>query len=138
MKLVLLFFALVMFASRTASQTQPKPEELAQKSADAWLKLVDSGKYADSWKEAAQIFRAHVSKEQWQNTIRATRSPLGNLQSRKLKSATYRTSLPGAPDGQYVVLQYDSSFERKQSAIETVTPMLEQDGLWRVSGYFIR
>jgi hypothetical protein len=33
------------------------------------------------------------------------------MNSRKLKSATYKTSLPVAPDGQYVVIQYDSSFE---------------------------
>jgi hypothetical protein len=55
-----------------------------------------------------------------------------------LKSATYTKSLPGAPDGEYVVIQYDTGFEHKQSAVETVTPMLDKDGKWRVSGYFIR
>ncbi len=48
------------------------------------------------------------------------------------------TSLPGAPDGQYVVIQYESSFEHKKSAIETVTPSQGADGHWRVSGYFIK
>ncbi|MDL1980609.1 MAG: DUF4019 domain-containing protein [Deltaproteobacteria bacterium] len=28
--------------------------------------------------------------------------------------------------------------QKKKSAIETVTPMMEKDGQWRVSGYFIR
>jgi hypothetical protein len=42
------------------------------------------------------------------------------------------------PDGQYVVIRYDSSFANKKSAIETVTPMLDQGGQWRVSGYFIK
>jgi hypothetical protein len=45
--------------------------------------------------------------------------------------------LPGAPDGEYVVIQFESSFEKKKSAVETVTPMLEKDGKWRVSGYYI-
>jgi len=45
---------------------------------------------------------------------------------------------PGAPDGEYVVIQYDSSFENKTEAVETVTPMLDPDGVWRVSGYYIR
>ena len=58
--------------------------------------------------------------------------------SRKLKGAQYETSLPGAPDGEYVVIQYDTSFENKQSAVETITPTLDKDGQWRVSGYFIR
>jgi len=55
-----------------------------------------------------------------------------------LKSASYTKTLPGAPDGEYVVIQYDSSFEHKQSAVETVIPMLDKDGQWRVSGYVIR
>ena len=63
---------------------------------------------------------------------------MGKLLSRKLKSATYKTTMPGAPDGEYVVIQYDSSFEHKQAAVETVTPMLDKDGKWRVFGYYIK
>jgi hypothetical protein len=100
--------------------------------------LVDSGKYADSWQESSQLFKAHVTREQWQSMLHATRDPLGKMLSRKLKSATYTKTLPGAPDGEYVVIQYESSFEHKQSAVETVTPMLDTDGKWRVSGYFIK
>jgi hypothetical protein len=128
-------FALLLSAF-AASQT--KPERLAQQSADAWLALTDSGKYAQSWDEAAQLFKGAVTKDKWQDALHATRDPLGKLVSRKLKSADYKTSLPGVPDGQYVVLQYDSSFEHKQSAVETVTPMLDKDGKWRVSGYYIK
>ena len=50
----------------------------------------------------------------------------------------YQTSLPGAPDGQYVVIQFKTSFENKRSAVETVTPMFGKDQRWRVSGYYIR
>jgi hypothetical protein len=119
-------------------QAQQKPEQLAQQSADAWLALVDSGKSADSWQETSQLFKAAVTKEKWQDALRATRDPLGKMLSRKLKSATYKTTMPGAPDGEYVVIQYESSFEHKQSAVETVTPMLDKDGKWRVSGYYIK
>ena len=31
-----------------------KPEDLAQQSAEAWLALIDSGKYAESYQEAAE------------------------------------------------------------------------------------
>jgi hypothetical protein len=122
----------------SATQAQQKPEELAQQSADAWLALVDSGKYAESWQEASQLFKAAVTKEQWQSKLRASRDPFGKMLTRKLKSATYAKTLPGAPDGEYVVIQYESSFEHKQSAVETVTPMLDKDGQWRVSGYYIK
>jgi uncharacterized protein DUF4019 len=120
------------------SQAQQVSEKLAQQSSESWIALVDSGKYAQSWDEAAQFFRAAVTKEQWQGMLHATREPLGKLVSRTVKSANYTKTLPGAPDGEYVVIQYDTFFEHKQSAVETVVPMLDKDGKWRVSGYFIK
>ncbi len=138
MKFALLLLVLAIPAFSAAPQSRPKPEDLAKQPAESWLALVDAGKYADSYRDAAESFKQRVSKGQWESTAKAVRAPLGSLQSRKLKSITYKTSLPGAPDGQYVVLQYDSLFEHKQSAVETVTPMLDKDGTWRVSGYFIK
>jgi len=115
-----------------------KPEEIAQKSAEKWLVLVDAGKYAESWKTAAGYFQTAVTQDQWEHAIVAVRKPLGDLVSRKLKSAHYTKSLPGAPDGEYVVLQFDTSFANKKEAVETVTPMLDKDGKWKVSGYYIK
>lgn len=132
---ILLFASMLTICS--ALQAQQKPEQLAQQSSDAWLVLVDSGKYADSWQEY-QNFKAAVTKEQWITAMQGTRDPLGKMLSRKLKSATYTKSLPGVPDGEYVVIQYETSFENMKSAVETVTPMLDKDGKWRVTGYFIK
>ena len=113
-------------------------EKAAVTAAEKWVSLVDAGEYTASWKEAAEYFKAAVSSEQWSQTIHAVRKPLGKVVSRKVKTRTYRTSLPGAPDGEYVVIQFDTSFGNKKSALETVTPMRDRDGRWRVSGYFIK
>jgi len=102
-----------------------------------WLSALDSGQYEVTWNEAAPLFKKQVAKKQWVKAASGVREPLGKLQSRTLKSAAYSTNLPGAPDGEYVVLQFDSSFANKASAVETITPMLA-GGVWRVSGYFIR
>ena len=112
--------------------------KVALSSAEAWLTLVDEGRYADSWNEAAGYFRGAVKEEQWQRTLMAVRKPLGKVISREVKSKSYHTSLPGAPDGEYVVIQFETSFTNKKSGIETVTPMMDKDGKWRVSGYFIK
>jgi uncharacterized protein DUF4019 len=133
-----LVFLTLLLAIGASAQAQQKPEQVAQQAAADWLALVDSGKHADRRQEASSIFKAHVSKEQWPSIVRAARDPLGKLLSRKLKTATYAKTLPGAPDGEYVVIQYDSSFEHKQSAVETVTPTLDKDGKWRVSAYYIK
>jgi ribosomal protein S17E len=37
-----------------------------------------------------------------------------------------------------VVIQFKTSFEHNPDAVETVTPMKDSDGQWRVSGYYIK
>lgn len=117
---------------------EPEKEKAAVVTAEKWVILVDDGKYAESWKEAAEYFRNAVRQDQWEQMARAVRQPLGKLVSRKVKTSIHKTALPGAPDGEYVVIEFETSFENKKTAIETVTPMLDKDGKWRVSGYFIK
>ena len=116
----------------------PGARDAAEKSARAWLALVDGKKYDASWDQAASLFRKAVEKKQWSGTIESVRDPLGKVLSRKLVKASYSESLPGAPDGKYVVIQFETKFEHKSSAVETITPMMDTDGSWRVSGYFIK
>ncbi|MBU1075758.1 MAG: DUF4019 domain-containing protein, partial [Spirochaetes bacterium] len=94
--------------------------------------------YDTSWDESASYFKNAVSKEKWNQSLTAVRKPLGKLKSRTMRSKKFYTSLPGAPDGKYVVIQYETSFEFKESALETVTPMEDKDNTWRVSGYYIK
>jgi hypothetical protein len=115
-----------------------KPEEEAQKSADQWLALVDSGKFGASWKAAAPYFQRMIPQDKWEVSGRRSRESFGNLISRKLKTAQYTRSVPGAPDGEYVILRYETSFTNKKTAVETITPMKDKDGQWKVSGYFIK
>jgi Protein of unknown function (DUF4019) len=125
----------LVFATLAVAQNNT---QAAEQAAQSWLRFVDSGDYSQSWVAASSLFKAAVTEQDWVRKVKAVRQPLGALLSRKLKSATPATQLPGAPDGQYVVIQYETSFANKKSAVETVTPMLDKDGQWRVSGYFIR
>ena len=136
LRFIILLVSMLVF-SQTAIAGQ-SAEEAALAASQAWLTLVDQGDYVKSWEEAATCFRMAATLEQWQRSMMAFRTPLGKVVSRKLKSKHYTKTLPGAPDGEYVVIQYETSFENKKSAIETITPMLDKDGRWRVSGYYIR
>jgi len=129
---------LIAWPQTATTQALQKPEDLAQRSAESWLALADAGKYDETWNEAAVYFKNAITKEPWSDAMKSTRAPLGAVLDRKLKSAKYTKTLPGAPDGEYVVIQYGTGFEHKKSAVETITPMLDKDGKWRVSGYFIK
>ncbi|TFW34812.1 DUF4019 domain-containing protein [Massilia horti] len=108
----------------------------AKRVADQWLAKADAGDANATWDQSASMFQAAVSKSLWAISLPAARASLGKVIGRQLRTATYTRSLAGAPDGEYVVIQYDTNGE-KGHATETVTPMREKDGSWKVSGYYV-
>ncbi len=139
-KRTLWIFALLIsvFSKGTAFAENQPDVEGAKAAAVKWLSLIDKKKYDESWKGAAEFFRKSVPMQSWSTQVKMVRSQVGALESRTFESASYKTSLPGVPDGQYVVIRYKAKFKSKGDAIETVTPMMEKDGSWKVSGYFIQ
>jgi opacity protein-like surface antigen len=130
--------AILIAALASAAALAAGAEAAAEKSARGWLAVVDAGQYGRSWDEAAAFFRKALTRAQWEEALRKARTPLGKAVSRKLREATATTSLPGAPAGEYVVIQFDTDFENRRAMTETITPMKDSDGTWRVSGYYIK
>ncbi len=128
---------LILFTFAQASRADEKTDP-AVEVAKSWLALVDAGNYQKSWDEAAPYFKERVKSGEWVKMVASVREPLGKVKSRELIGALFTKTLPGAPDGEYVVIQFRTAFQNKAEAVETVTPMKDDKGNWRVSGYYIR
>lgn len=115
-----------------------RAENRAVAAARTWLDLVDGGRYEAGWDVASPILKGMVTKEEWDRAVRSVRTPLGHCLSRRLRSHKLVDSFPGAPKGPYAVLQFETAFEERRDALETVTPVLGPDDRWRVAGYFIK
>jgi DNA-binding CsgD family transcriptional regulator len=106
-------------------------------SAEAWTKLLDQQRWGDSWKASGTLFQSKIDQARWAATAQPLRQQLGAVSSRSVKSVSSATTLPGAPDGQYKIVQFATAFASKPDAIETV--VLAKEGAdWEVDGYFIR
>ena len=101
--------------------------ERAVASALQWLAMLDEGRYDESWQNAAQLLKSAISESQFTLSLEGTRGAFGALRSRSIAGSAYHTELPGAPDGEYVVIQFEASCEHKKNGVETVTPMLDDD-----------
>jgi hypothetical protein len=110
----------------------------ATAAAETWLGHVDAGDYAGSWREASAYVQGAITEQAWVASLTRVRTPMGPLLSRQLTQVQHTTSVPGAPDGDYVVIQFDTRFEHKQAAVETVTFMQEKKGEWKAAGYYIK
>jgi len=139
-KAIIAMAVLGLLATGCSKRAQPSSggTEDGVAAGNSWLAVVDAAQYDESWEQACAFFKGVVPKEQWVTQIAGVRGPLGSVLSREIASAEYTTQLPGAPDGEYVVIQYRTKFQNKATAIETVTPMRDPDGVYRVSGYYVR
>ena len=136
--LVTLMLCAALCLPTAMAQAADNEEAQGIAAATTWLALCDAGSYADSWQEASSFFRGAITEKAWADTLTGIRKPLGAVKDRTRQSSMLTRSLPGAPDGSYVVLTYQTEFANKANALETVTFLLDKDGSWRAAGYFIK
>jgi len=115
-----------------------KENKKAQMAATNWLDQIDNGQYLESWDDAAKYFQNQIQKDRWSFALNASRKPLGVLKSRIVNTSEFKIELPGAPDGNYYVIKFDVSYEKKIKATETVTLLKGKNGEWKVVGFYIK
>jgi uncharacterized protein DUF4019 len=135
---VLTLVSFLMLPASTRATEEPDPTQIAVRIANQWLNLLDSGKYNQSWDEAALLLKTQVQAGRWRRVIRSVRRSLGEMHKRNFERAKEKYKLPGEPAGDYIVVRFDTSFSDKPDAIETVTLAKDPDQIWKVSGYYVR
>ncbi len=109
--------------------------QLSAQAADQWLRLMDEGKYGDSWDAASNIFRFTIKRDEWIKAQEKLRQPLGQVISRKLVEQRVAKDPKGLPQGDYMVLYYKTQFANRPNASELITMVLSTDGKWKVLTY---
>ena len=105
--------------------------------AKEWLKIVDAGNYIESWQKSDSFFQSQLSQSKWDTALNSVRAPLGKINSREKLVAKEFATLPGVPEGEYLVIQFQTDFQNKKSATETLT-LSKSSGQWLPVGYFIK
>ena len=108
----------------------------AREAVDEWLSLIDAGSYAEAYDLAASLLKEEVTRDEFVAAYQEARSLLGTVRSRVFRSATPADTLPGAPPGDYVVVEFDADYERKENALERVT-VVDEAKVWRVAGHWV-
>jgi hypothetical protein len=130
-------FMLIFISAGCGGKITPEEKSAAMDQAKAWLVLVDSEEYETSWREASDFLKENVAEQKWVETMMAVRKPMGSVISRKVKSTQFRTMMPQALKGKYLIIDYQTSFSNKRSIVESITQMMGKDGKWRVAGYHL-
>jgi hypothetical protein len=112
-------------------------ETAGSAAAKEWLKVVDDGNYTESWQKSDSFFQSQLSQNKWDTALKGVRAPLGKVNSRSELGAKEYSTLPGVPDGEYLIIQFQTEFQNKKSATETLT-LSKSSGKWLPIGYFIK
>jgi hypothetical protein len=100
----------------------------------AWVALIDAGKYDDSYNAASSALHDKVQEDRWSKVLKALRSPWGAVVSRKQTSHLYKPNGMEGSEGEFMVITYDTSFQ-EQAAVKEVIVLKWEDGKWRPAGY---
>jgi len=133
--LVLIIAAVFMIIYPILNE-KPDAEKAEKATAVAmeFLDLIDAEKYAESWQMAAGMMKEKVTEKDWIEKLTKARGFSGALVERSMKSTSYSLTVPDGPDGEYILLTFNSSYQRVEKAIELVNVMVE-DGHWKVVAY---
>lgn len=129
---------LALSATPAIAQQAPADHTAAVAEADRWLTLLDQKKYAEAWASAAELFRSAVTVDQFAQVIGQVRNTLGQVGSREPSKIEASSTLPGMPDGEYVVIEYQSAYSGLPRAIERMVLEKDEAGDWKVVGSFVR
>lgn len=132
------------------AQQQLTPEQQAQlarqdadmtAAAQQVIQLIDADRIGEVWDLSTEVVKQLVTREDFVQQIASDRNTLGAPTSRG-EAVVSRTQFEAGgqvPQGIYINIAFPSQFANSQQPVrELVSFRLDEDRVWRVSGYSLR
>jgi hypothetical protein len=103
-----------------------------------WLTLIDGGNAGAAWDDSAPQLKKAVTREKFVAAMRELRKPLGKLATRNPVRFARSHEMPGAPSGDYAIIEYEAKFAGGKKLAEVLVWTLADGDIWRVAGYEYR
>lgn len=115
-------------SATSATVVDPAVVEAAQR----FVRLIDQGRWADSYRLTTASFRKLNTEKVWADTSEKVRTPLGKMVSRSFLS---QDDVPAPPAG-YRMVRFNTRFGTSADIVETVT-LERENGEWRIAGIYV-
>lgn len=115
-------------------ESNPEAERAAVAATVPILERLDAGDYDAVHAAASPLLKEQVPHDEWLAQVQALRGPLGAHESRAVGTTTYVNNPWGAPEGEYVIVSYDSRWQNG-SIHENLSMQRQPNGAWALAGY---
>lgn len=105
--------------------------------AERFARIIDSGNSSDAYTQASPLLRLALNEQEFKTDIERAHILLGPVQQRQLTALRSVGIYPHLPDGEYLIVQFETRTLHKNKAAEIIV-LQRQDGLWLVADYSIR
>lgn len=107
--------------------------------ATAFIRTIDAGRTVELWDSASIVTRNSVARQAFADAVAKARTPLGAVVGRDWFAVSRRSGgQNGLPAGNYVSVEFVTVFAGNRLARELVSFRLDEDGVWRFTGYTLR
>lgn len=127
--------------ARAATPVQPQLPDPGRMTATAvaFVHAIDAGRAAELWNSASTVTRASVTRQAFADAVAKVRAPLGAVVGRDWLAVSRRSGGQNSlPAGNYVSVEFVTVFAGNRLARELVSFRLDEDGVWRFTGYTLR
>lgn len=151
MRITLFCFSLLAGAGTALAQSpaparQPTPQDYAQRNqqieqaALQVAELVDQGREAQIWDGSSLITKQLISRDAFVQNLSADRKAVGTVVNRNFGTLSFSQSDgKKLPPGLFANVAFATHFaNEKQTVRELVSFHLDNDNVWRVTGYTLR
>ncbi len=128
----------------TRPEQQPDIPEPCIQTAQAWLRLLDTLKYDESYRQLADAAKTHIPSLKWTRRLQWLRTHFGETIERTLitdRNIQKKYSIPDhdlAPtmiQGNKIKLYFETTLTGSAPVLETVFMQQQSDGTWKVYSY---
>ncbi|HEX7804078.1 MAG TPA: DUF4019 domain-containing protein [Pseudoxanthomonas sp.] len=149
--LVLVLFTMTAAVGAQTPAAQPRPQQAGaatpvqlpdpgkiHSAAVAVAHAVDTGQAGRLWDESAAITKRAVKRDAFIEGIAKSRAALGSIGNRQWLLVTRQQGGKNSlPAGNYISVEFVVSLSGGRTARELVSFRLDEDGIWRFTGYTI-
>jgi hypothetical protein len=99
-----------------------------------WTGMIDGGQYEESYNASSDSLRQKLDANKWSVLLKTFRDSWGPVVNRKETNHIYKPNGFEGADGQFLVITYDTSFQKVGELMEVVV-MRWEGGQWKGAGY---